>query len=396
MSPKHDANELVLRKRNGSKQVLVQNIQSWKTKVYSGEVLLKSPLDNKDSKQLDLTAAKRSNMTGLAAAIAFALPGYFFLPGDWILFGGFAFGSIGAATGRLLGQKAFFSKSDRLQKANLELLSNVLPHWLAARYDGLQVGPAMKHNLLRALVTGSGYGTVTTSDNKYARWEIVDKGLIITEVADPSNDSLVYGYVPTQDYNLGLRSKVGARFKKGVTDKNPFDTGKVQPGAISFTKPGPVDSLAAQDNAPIVNIPKPVNVSILDKEDTLPTVALPIKPFIAVELPDELGDSWEELQVKLLTVKKLALGTEDQYYVTRAQSESKEALGVYQQLEKLGAADTEAADSFLSVLQRLTKELDSLVNKEIAHLKNQLKTQQAFLESVESRIILDKNPDTQE
>lgn len=373
-----------------TRQTILQNVPAWKNAARSGDTILKSPLSEETSNELDLAATKRSNVVGLLTATAFAAPGYFFLPGEWIVLGGFTFGMVGAVAGRFVGKKTF-TKSERLQKANLELLSNVLPHWLAARYDGLQVGPAMKHNLLHALVSGSGYGTITTSDNKYARWEMIDRGLIITEVADPSNDSLVYGYVPTRDYNLGLRSRVKAR-----TDKSPFDAGKSQPGAATFTKPVPVQANRIPENAPIVDITKRANVSVLDKEDTLPTVALPIKPFIAVELPDELGEAWEVLQTRLLTVKKLTLQAEDQHYVSRAQSESKEALGVYQQLEKLAAADEEAAESFLSVLQRLTRELDSLIGKEIAHLKNQLKTQQVFLESVESRIFLDKNADTQE
>jgi hypothetical protein len=372
-----------------SNQVLVQNVSAWKNIARSGDTILKSPLSEEISNKLDLAATKRSNAVGLLAATAFAAPGYFFSPGDWIVLGGFAFGMVGAVAGRFIGRKTF-TKSERLQKANLELLSNVLPHWLAARYDGLQVGPAMKHNLLRALVSGSGYGTVTTSDNKYARWEMIDRGLIITEVADPSEDSLVYGYVPTRDYNLGRRSRVKARI-----EKNSYEVEK-QPGAATFTKPVSIQPSAVAENSPTVDIVKRANVSILDKEDTLPTVALPIKPFIAVELPDQLGDAWEVLQTKLMTVKKLTLEAEDQHYVSRAQSESKEALGVYQQLEKLDAADEEAIESFLSVLQRLTKELDSLISKEIAHLKNQLKTQQVFLESVESRILLDKDGKNQE
>ena len=320
------------------------------------------------------------------------------------------------SSGSLL-QSFFWSRSDaKKQQKTLEAnLENVVDGWLYERYK-LQVSPFTKKKIIRNLLAydartfkfkALGSVTARMSCNKRG-WFVHDikSGSILVPSVD---DNLVrfalrkyesYQKVQMSRYNRELivqkakqRQEKEQMIRDGLAKAEAYAKNNKKPAVRSYEDKNKQDeTLRSYQQARIDELTHRNHELTKRLHETTPPKS-PAKDVATTEkaLPAKVASALNALQKRLSVLTELQLDTESTHVMERIQNESKDAVDVFKQLQKLNR-ETQAIAEVLAVLNGLVSDADMLLDNEANKLKNKLVTSETFLKATRNSALRLEKP----
>lgn len=393
-----------------------KTIQEWTDRVIDGSTLLSPGIDQDIASYIKASGNFR-NPPGIPLIVSGGVGAFTYLGfgvNEWEMMV-FAFGALfisGSSLRPFFWSRSEAHKQQKVLKANLE---NVVDGWLYERYK-LQVSPSTKKKIIRNLLTydartfkfkALGAVTARMSCNKRG-WFVHDikSGSILVQSVD---DNLVrfalqkyesYQKVQMSRYNRELivqkakqRQEKEQMIRDGLAKAEAYAKNNKKPAVRSYEDKNKQDeTLRSYQQARIDELTHRNHELTKRLHETTPPKS-PAKDVATTEkaLPAKVASALNALQKRLSVLTELQLDTESTHVMERIQSESRDAVDVFKQLQKLNR-ETQAIAEVLAVLNGLVSDADMLLDNEADKLKNKLVTSETFLKATRNSALRLEKP----